>query len=69
MKKPLDLPPEVARGFIAAMSDYFTEEDPHKRDAIAHQLDVLRQYQGTREKKLRLSDVQGMFEAMRPLIE
>ena len=65
-RKPLDLSPKVARGFVTAMHDYFAEKDPIKRDAIAaHQLDVLKQYQGQREKPLRLSDVKRMFVHMR----
>lgn len=65
-RKPLELPPAVARGFVSAMNDYFAEKDPTKRDAIAaHQLGVLKDYQGPREKKLRLDDVKKMFLAMR----
>jgi hypothetical protein len=65
-RKPLDLPPAVARGFVEAMNDYFAESDKTKRDAIAaHQLSVLSKYQGPREKALRLSDVKEMFEQMR----
>jgi hypothetical protein len=64
-RKPLDLPPGVARGFVRAMNDYFAEANLTKRDAIAaHQLKVLRQYQGPREKPLRLADVKQMFEEM-----
>ena len=63
---PVDLPPDVALGFVRAMNDFFAETDPHKRDAIAaHQLSILRDYQGPREKKLRLEDVKGMFEQMK----
>ena len=37
-----------------------------KRDEIAaRQLYALRDYQGPRERKLRLSDVKDMFEQMR----
>jgi hypothetical protein len=65
-RKPLDLPPKVARDFVEAMQDYFAETDPHKRDAIAaHQLSVLGQYQDSRDGKLRLSDVKAMFEQMK----
>ncbi len=65
-RAPLDLRPRVARAFIGAMVDYFVEANPIKRDAIAaHQLDVLKRYQGPREKKLRLSDVKEMFAQMR----
>jgi hypothetical protein len=39
IRKPLDLPPAVARAFFKAMRDYFAEEDKTNRDAIAaHQL-------------------------------
>jgi hypothetical protein len=34
IRKPLDLPPKVARGFVDAMNDYFAEDNPTKRDAI-----------------------------------
>ena len=62
----IDLPPAVARGFVEAMRDYFTEANPTKRDAIAvHQLHVLNDFQSPREKKLRLSDVKAMFAQMR----
>lgn len=64
-RKPLELPPAVAHGFVRAMNDYFVEANPIKRDAIAaHQLSVLRDYQGPREKKLRLEDVKRMFILM-----
>ena len=57
--------PEVARGFIDAMNDYFMEEDSTKRNAIAtHQRSPLAQYQNQREKPLRLSDVKMMFDEM-----
>lgn len=53
-RKPPEFPLAVAKAFIRAMEDYFTEQDPTRRDAIAvHQLDVLKQYQGPREKPLR----------------
>jgi hypothetical protein len=67
--KPLDIPPEVAQGFVRAMRDFFAEPDPVKRDAIAaHQLKLLRDRQGPRDKKLRLGDVKDMFEAMREFL-
>lgn len=48
------------------MKDYFAEENPTKRDAIAaHQLSVLGQYQNPRDGKLRLSDIKAMFRQMR----
>jgi hypothetical protein len=63
---PIELPPEVARGFVDAMKDYFAEDNPTRRDAIAaHQLSVLGQYQNPRDGKLRLSDVKAMFVQMK----
>lgn len=54
-KKPLELPPAVARGFVSAMRDYFAETDTHKCDSIAsYQLSIMKGYQGPREKPLTL---------------
>ena len=69
VRKPLDLAPEVARGFVKAMNDYFAEVNSTKRDAIAaHRLSVLGRYQTPREGKLRLSDIKEMFAQMQKLI-
>jgi hypothetical protein len=66
VKKPLDLPPVVARAFVKDMKAYFAEGDVTKRDAIAvRQLHALKEHQGPREKKLRLSDIKGMFQQMK----
>ena len=65
-RKPLDLPPAVARAFVDDMHAYFAEENPIKRDGIAmRQLRALREHQGPREKKLRLSDVKEWFAQMK----
>jgi hypothetical protein len=64
--KPLDLPPAVARAFVEDMRAYFAEEDGYKQDEIAlGQLHALKQYQGPREKPLRLSDVKAMFRQLK----
>jgi hypothetical protein len=66
IRKPLDLPPEVARRFIEDLAAYFAETNQHKQDEIAlRQLHALWEFQGPREKKLRLSDVKRMFAEMR----
>jgi hypothetical protein len=66
VRKPLNLPPAVARAFVRDMKTYFAEEDGHKRDAIAvRQLHALKEHQGPREKPLRLSDVKEMFQQMK----
>jgi hypothetical protein len=66
IRKPIELPPAVAKAFVGDMRAYFAEEDRLKRDEIAlRQLHVLREHQGPREKTLGLSDVKGMFLQMR----
>jgi hypothetical protein len=65
----IELPPDVARGFVEAMRAFFAEKDAIKRDAIAaHQLHVLRDFQAPREKPLRLSDVKAMYEQMKGIV-
>jgi hypothetical protein len=65
-RKPLELPPVVARAFVQDMRAYFDEENPIKREGIAvRQLRALREHQGPREKKLRLSDIKEMFVQMK----
>ncbi|MGA7718467.1 hypothetical protein [Bradyrhizobium sp.] len=66
IRKPVDLPPAVARAFVEDMRAYFAEDNPIKRDGIAvRRLRALREHQGPREKKLRLSDVKEMFALMK----
>jgi hypothetical protein len=66
IRKPLDLPPAVGRAFVDDMRAYFAESDSIKRDLIAvRQLQALKEFQGPREKKLRLSDVKEMFLEMK----
>jgi len=63
---PLELPPAVARSFMKDLRAFHDEPTAIKRDEIAaRQLYALRDYQGPRERKLRLSDVKDMFEQMR----
>jgi hypothetical protein len=65
-REPIELTPEVARAFVADMRAYFAAPNQTKQHEIAaRQLHALRQYQGPREKKLRLSDVTQMFVEMR----
>jgi hypothetical protein len=62
-RKPLDLPPEVAKAFMADMRAYHAEENAIKRDGIAARASwrLKQHYPG----KLRLADVKRMFEEMR----
>jgi hypothetical protein len=63
--KPIELPPAVARAFVADMVAFFAETDPIKHDPIAaEQMTVLQKYQGPREKPLRLIDVKEMFSQL-----
>ena len=65
-RKPLDLPMQVAKQFVKDMRAYHAEQSAIKRDEIAsRQLHALREYQGLREKKLRVHDVKEMFEAIK----
>jgi hypothetical protein len=66
IRKPLDLPPDVARAFVKDMKAFFAEENGYKQDEIAlRQLHALKEFQGPREKALRLSDVKEMFAQMK----
>jgi hypothetical protein len=54
--------------FVEDMQAYFAEENPIKRDGIAvRQLRALREHQGPRDKKPRLSDVKEMFLEMKKI--
>ena len=66
LRKPIELPPEVARSFVKDMRAYFAEPNAIKRDEIAgRQMFVLRQYQGPRDKPVRIPDIKQMFEEMK----
>ncbi|MGA2057947.1 MAG: hypothetical protein ABSG88_21905 [Bradyrhizobium sp.] len=66
--KPLDLPAAVAHAFVNDMRAFFAEPNQLKRDQIAvRQLHALKEHQGPRDKKLRLSDVKEMFTQMKEL--
>jgi uncharacterized protein YbaP (TraB family) len=61
-RKPLELPPKVARAFVDALRDFVVETDRTKQDAIAaHTLKMLKEY----DDNLRLSDIRVMFEQMK----
>ena len=56
--RSLDLPFEVARGFVNAMNSYFAAEHPHKQDAIAaHQLGILGRYQTDTQERVAIFDL------------
>ena len=65
-RAPLEIPPAVARQFMADLQAHYAEDDAIKRDEIAgRQLRALRQYQRSREERFRLADVKRLFELMR----
>ena len=66
-RKPIELPPEVARDFVRDLRAYCpAAHDQIKADGIAaQQLRAVREYLGPRDKKLRLVDVRELFDHMR----
>ena len=65
-RKPIELPPALARSFIADMRAFFAVKDGIKRDEIAaRQAWLLNQHLGPQEKQLRLIDVREMFVEMK----
>jgi hypothetical protein len=54
-RKPIELPPEIARAFVRDMKAFFAERNQIKADEIAiRQLVALNEYFGRREKPLRV---------------
>jgi len=65
-RKPLELPPEVGRRFMADLRAFHAEDNPIKRDEIAaHQVRALNEHRRPRDPKVRLADVKRLFELMR----
>ena len=61
----IEIPPDVARGFVKDMLAFYAETNPIERDEIAaRQMSVLRQYRGPREKPISILDVKDMFRQM-----
>jgi len=66
-RKPIELPPEVAKAFVKDMRVFFDAggTGPKADEIAARQLHALRAYQGPREKKLKLTDIKRMFVEMK----
>ncbi|WP_316172387.1 hypothetical protein [Bradyrhizobium sp. SZCCHNRI2049] len=65
-RPPLDLPPAVARAFMADLAAYRAAATGFDKDAIAaRQLRALREHLRPSDGRLRLTDVRELFEAMR----
>jgi hypothetical protein len=67
MPKPIDLPPAVARAFVTDMHAFFAAggTGPEADGIAARQCHALREYQGPREKPIKLHEVKQMFHAMK----
>jgi hypothetical protein len=65
-RKPLELPPKVAKTFVKHMRAYFKETNAIKRDKIAGDAaHLLKPYLPPRDRNLRLPDIYEMFQAMK----
>ncbi|WP_338692033.1 hypothetical protein V5279_37975 [Bradyrhizobium sp. 26S5] len=64
-RKPLEIPPDVARSFAEKMRLFHAERDPLKRDEIAADTRHLLLQHMPNGTKLRLADVLELFHLMR----
>ncbi|WP_316184766.1 hypothetical protein [Bradyrhizobium sp. SZCCHNRI1003] len=65
-RKPLELPPEVAKAFLTDMEAFYAAPDWLAKDEIAaRQLRVLREYLRPSDRKLGLTEVKELFAQMR----
>jgi hypothetical protein len=65
LRKPIELPPAVARAFVKDMPAFFKAKDQLKQDEIAARTGWLLKQHLPRGTKLRLTDVKELFHAMR----
>lgn len=66
LRRQLELPPDVAKEFVRDMRAFHREKSQIKRAEIAaRQRFALSQFQGPRDKALRVSEVIKMFQEMR----
>ncbi|QIG94424.1 hypothetical protein [Bradyrhizobium sp. 6(2017)] len=63
-RKPIEIPPEVARQFAAKMRLFHAERDQLKRDEIAADTRHLLLQHMPKGAKLRLADVIELFKLM-----
>jgi len=64
-RRPIELPPEVARAFMADLAAYAAAPTGLKKDEIAaRQLRVLREYLRPSDGRLRLTEVRKLMDAM-----
>ena len=69
LRKRLELPPDVTKAFARDMRAYFKATGQNQRDEIAgRQRAALSEFQGPREKPLRITDVIKMFNEIKDQI-
>ncbi|WGS18810.1 MULTISPECIES: hypothetical protein [unclassified Bradyrhizobium] len=66
-RKPIEIPPEVARQFVADMEAYHAERDLLRRDEIAGRTRHTLLGHMPAGSKLRLSEVKELFDQLRSL--
>ena len=65
-RAPLELPPAVARSFMADLRPFHAEPNSIKKDEItARQVRALNEHRRPRDPKVRLDDVKRLFALMR----
>ena len=64
LRKPIELPPEIAKAFVRNMRAFLKENDGIKRDEIAASTSWLLKEYLPRGAKLRLTDLKEMFHQM-----
>lgn len=64
-RKPLEIPPDVARNFADRMQAFHAEQDPLKRDEIATDTRHILIQHPPKGAKLRLADVLELSGLMR----
>jgi hypothetical protein len=68
-RKSLELPPKVAKAFLADLRAFHAEPNAIKRDEIAaRQAWLLNQHLKPSNKELQTNDVKDMFERMHDLL-
>jgi hypothetical protein len=65
LRKPLEIPPEVAKRFVRDMKAYFKAQPGIDRDEVAAGTAWMLKSHLPRGTKLRITDVKELFYAMR----
>ncbi len=69
-RRPIELPPEVARKFMADLAAYVAAQTGLEKDEIAaRQLRILREHLRPSDGRLRLTEVRKLMDAMAEELE